>query len=174
MNYAFLVPTSTFRTCLCSELGFKARSFSRGHGTGLKCTPQSKRLRRNIILATTNVDDTRSSSGTAVETDDGPPLRYDRQLLEQYWSRRTSELNQRYLAFAATAAPFIGSVLKHFATRTLTRDDVIAQLAFQAREGMEALGPTYGTLCSNGDYLLIRMILVNSRQVCLLIDPVLS
>jgi hypothetical protein len=74
---------------------------------------------------------------------DSPPLEYDRAKLKAYWDARSSELNQRYLSFAATAAPFFASVVRHTATRTLSREDVIARLAVQAREGMEALGPTY-------------------------------
>ncbi len=72
-----------------------------------------------------------------------PPLRYDREALRAYWSARSFELNQRYLAFAGRAAPFVASVLRHLATGTLRENEVIGQLASQAREGMEALGPTY-------------------------------
>lgn len=74
---------------------------------------------------------------------EGPPLRYNRAELKKYWDARRMELNQRYLAFAGRAAPFAGSVIRHIATGTLTQDQVIASLATQAREGMEALGPTY-------------------------------
>jgi hypothetical protein len=96
------------------------------------------------------VDETAPAAAAAVATrerpaalEDSPPLEYDRAKLKAYWDARSSELNQRYLSFASTAAPFFASVVRHTATRTLSREDVIARLAVQAREGMEALGPTY-------------------------------
>lgn len=87
-----------------------------------------------------------ASSGTEPGGDgdaDGPPLQYDRDALRVYWSGRSSELNQRYLAFARRAGPFFATVLRHIATGTLTDEAVIGQLAAMAREGMEDLGPTY-------------------------------
>lgn len=126
-------------------------SFVRSHSglsrlrqNALKVSFQSRRPRRNFVVVAGQLSGSQQEHVNARSEDDGPPLRYDRELLRQYWSQRASELNQRYLAFAAKVAPFVGSVLKHFATRTLTRDDVISQLAVQAREGMESLGPTYG------------------------------
>lgn len=74
---------------------------------------------------------------------DGPPLRYDRGALQEYWSARSGELNSRYLKFAGVTAPFFGRVLKAVATRTLGEDAVIAGLARTARENMVELGPTF-------------------------------
>ena len=88
----------------------------------------------------TTINTTKPFDPAKAET---PPTRYDREALRAYWGARSFELNQRYLAFAGRAAPFFASVLRHLATGTLRENEVIGQLAAQAREGMEALGPTY-------------------------------
>lgn len=74
---------------------------------------------------------------------DGPPLRYDRGALREYWGARSGELNARYLKFAGVTAPFFARVLRAVATGTLGDEEVIAGLARTARENMVELGPTF-------------------------------
>jgi hypothetical protein len=86
-----------------------------------------------------------ATTAAAVHHDgaDGPPLRYDRDALQAYWTSRSSELNARYLKFASTTAPFFAAVLKNVATRRLGEPEVITALARQARQNMVELGPTF-------------------------------
>jgi hypothetical protein len=136
--------------------GFRARAFPSA------CASSSSTTTTALLSFSPNegvADASNNTAGSAALNDrvveksnDGPPLYYDRAKLKQYWDARSSELNQRYLSFAGTVAPFFASVVRHAATRTLTRDDVIARLAVQAREGMEALGPTYAINVYRGGF----------------------
>jgi len=94
-------------------------------------------------VSSPGVENLSEAQNSTSDGGDSPPTRYDSAALQKYWSARSFELNQRYLAFAQRAAPFGASVLRHVATGTLREDRVISELAVQAREGMEALGPSY-------------------------------
>ena len=76
--------------------------------------------------------------------DEGLPLIYDKEAIQTYWANQGSALQQRWLEFLGVAVPFLTKVaglLISGGTDALEAD--ARELAKQAREGIEELGPTY-------------------------------
>ena len=74
----------------------------------------------------------------------GLPRVYDRQAIEQYWKKERGELQKRWGEFLGYAVPFLTKIVSALVQGG--PDELLARagpLAKEAREDMEALGPTY-------------------------------
>jgi hypothetical protein len=85
-----------------------------------------------------------SSRAAAAATDeDGLPLIYDKDLIEQYWTKERGALNQRWSYFVGKAVPFLTKMVTLFIRDGKIRDEEIPSLSRQARLDLQDLGPTF-------------------------------
>eukprot|EP00471_Norrisiella_sphaerica_P013654 CAMPEP_0184503142 /NCGR_PEP_ID=MMETSP0113_2-20130426/51712_1 /TAXON_ID=91329 /ORGANISM="Norrisiella sphaerica, Strain BC52" /LENGTH=853 /DNA_ID=CAMNT_0026892585 /DNA_START=221 /DNA_END=2782 /DNA_ORIENTATION=- len=88
------------------------------------------------------VDDDDDRRGRVDES--GLPLVYDKDLIEQFWAKERGALNKRWTEFLGYSVPFLTRIAGYLisgGTDELLKHD--AELAKDAREIMEKLGPTY-------------------------------
>jgi predicted unusual protein kinase regulating ubiquinone biosynthesis (AarF/ABC1/UbiB family) len=75
--------------------------------------------------------------------DEGLPLVYDKQLIEQYWKKERGALNKRWSTFVGKAVPFLTKLITLFIRDGKINDAQIPELSRQARIDIEELGPTF-------------------------------
>ena len=75
--------------------------------------------------------------------DEGLPLVYDKQLIEQYWKKERGALNKRWSTFVGKAVPFLTKLITLFIRDGKINDAEIPELSRQARIDIEELGPTF-------------------------------
>lgn len=75
--------------------------------------------------------------------EEGLPLVYDKDLIQQYWSKERGALNQRWGYFVGKAVPFLTKLTTLFIRDGKIADSEIPELSRQAREDLQDLGPTF-------------------------------
>lgn len=86
--------------------------------------------------------------------DDGLPLVYNEQRIASYWGGRPGELAARWATFAAISAPWLTKLANAaLSGRLTTPGPTRVQLAREAVDNLEKLGPTY---CKLGQIMSIR------------------
>lgn len=75
--------------------------------------------------------------------EEGLPLVYDKDLIEQYWSKERGALNQRWGYFVGKAVPFLTKLTTLFIRDGKIADSEIPALSRQARMDLQDLGPTF-------------------------------
>lgn len=82
-------------------------------------------------------------NSTGALDEDGLPLVYDKDLIQQYWSKERGALNRRWGVFVGKAVPFLSKMVTLFIRDGKIRDEEIPRLSKQARLDLEELGPTF-------------------------------
>jgi hypothetical protein len=75
--------------------------------------------------------------------EEGLPLVYDKELIQQYWSKERGALNQRWAYFLGKAVPFLTKMTTLFIRDGKILDSEIPDLSRRAREDLQDLGPTF-------------------------------
>jgi aarF domain-containing kinase len=75
--------------------------------------------------------------------EEGLPLVYDKDLIQQYWSKEKGALNQRWGYFVGKAVPFFTKLTTLFIRDGKIADSEIPALSRQARIDLQDLGPTF-------------------------------
>lgn len=75
--------------------------------------------------------------------EEGLPIVYDKDLIQQYWSKERGALNQRWGTFVSKAVPFLTKVTTLFIRDGKINDGEIPALSRQARIDLQDLGPTF-------------------------------
>ena len=75
--------------------------------------------------------------------EEGLPLVYDKDLIQQYWSKERGALNQRWAYFVKKAVPFLTKMVTLFIRDGKIAEDEIPALSRQARMDLQDLGPTF-------------------------------
>lgn len=75
--------------------------------------------------------------------EDGLPLVYDKDLIEQYWRKERGALNKRWSYFVGKAVPFLTRLVGLFIADGKIEDKHIPSLSQQARIDLQDLGPTF-------------------------------
>jgi predicted unusual protein kinase regulating ubiquinone biosynthesis (AarF/ABC1/UbiB family) len=75
--------------------------------------------------------------------EEGLPVVYDKDLIEQYWSKQRGALNKRWGYFVGKAVPFLTKLTTLFIRDGKIADDQIPELSRQARIDLQDLGPTF-------------------------------
>ena len=83
------------------------------------------------------------TNATTATDDEGLPLRYDKALIEAYWSKERGALQQRWRVFAGKAVPFLTRLLTLFIRDGSIKEEEIPALSKQAREDLQDLGATF-------------------------------
>ena len=75
--------------------------------------------------------------------EEGLPLVYDKDLIEQYWRKERGALNKRWSYFVGKAVPFLTRLVGLFIAEGKIEDRHIPGLSEQARMDLQDLGPTF-------------------------------
>ena len=75
--------------------------------------------------------------------EDGLPLVYDKDLIEQYWRKERGALNKRWSYFVGKAVPFLTRLVGLFIADGKIEEKHIPSLSQQARIDLQDLGPTF-------------------------------
>jgi predicted unusual protein kinase regulating ubiquinone biosynthesis (AarF/ABC1/UbiB family) len=75
--------------------------------------------------------------------EEGLPRRYDKELIEAYWSKERGALNQRWGQFVGKAVPFFTRMVTLFIRDGQILEAEIPGLSRQARLDLQDLGPTF-------------------------------
>lgn len=75
--------------------------------------------------------------------EEGLPLVYDKDLIQQYWSKERGALNKRWGYFVSKAVPFLTKMTTLFIRDGKIADKEIPELSRQARVDLQDLGPTF-------------------------------
>ena len=75
--------------------------------------------------------------------EEGLPVVYDKDLIEQYWSKERGALNQRWGYFVKKAVPFLTKMMTLMIRDGKIADDEIPGLSRQVRLDLQDLGPTF-------------------------------
>ena len=75
--------------------------------------------------------------------EEGLPLVYDKDLIEQYWKKERGALNQRWSYFVGKAVPFLTRLVTLFISEGEINERHIPGLSRQARLDLQDLGPTF-------------------------------
>jgi hypothetical protein len=75
--------------------------------------------------------------------EEGLPLVYDKDLIQQYWSKERGALNQRWGYFVGKAVPFLTKLVTLFIRDGKIVEKEIPALSRQARIDLQDLGPTF-------------------------------
>jgi len=75
--------------------------------------------------------------------EDGLPLVYDKDLIEQYWRKERGALNKRWSYFVGKAVPFLTRLVGLFIADGKIEEKHIPSLSEQARIDLQDLGPTF-------------------------------
>lgn len=86
---------------------------------------------------------TLNTAADNVIDEEGLPLRYDKDLIESYWSKERGALNKRWGQFVGKAVPFFTRLVTLFIRDGKIMDDEIPSLSRQARLDLQDLGPTF-------------------------------
>jgi len=90
---------------------------------------------------------------TSEVDNEGLPLVYDKDLIEQYWTKERGALNKRWGTFVGKAVPFLTKLVTLFIRDGKIDDSEIPALAKQARMDLQDLGATFIKL---GQVLSVR------------------
>lgn len=82
------------------------------------------------------------STSTAID-EEGLPLVYDKELIEQYWKKERGALNKRWSYFVGKAVPFLTKLVTLFISEGEINERHIPGLSRQARVDLQDLGPTF-------------------------------
>jgi len=82
-------------------------------------------------------------NNTGALDDEGLPLVYDKELIQQYWSKERGALNRRLGYFVSKAVPFFSKMVTLFIRDGKISDEEIPALSKQARIDLEDLGATF-------------------------------
>lgn len=82
-------------------------------------------------------------NNTGALDEEGLPLVYDKELIQQYWSKERGALNRRWGYFVSKAVPFLTKMVTLFIRDGKISDEEIPALSEQARIDLEDLGPTF-------------------------------
>ncbi len=82
------------------------------------------------------------TSQTVID-EDGLPLKYDKDAIEQYWKKERGALNKRWGYFVSKAVPFLTRLTTLFIKDGKIDDKYIPELSEQARIDLQDLGPTF-------------------------------
>jgi hypothetical protein len=82
------------------------------------------------------------TSQTVID-EDGLPLKYDKDAIEQYWKKERGALNKRWGYFVSKAVPFLTRLTTLFIKDGKIDDKYIPELSEQARVDLQDLGPTF-------------------------------
>lgn len=74
---------------------------------------------------------------------DGLPLVYDKDAIEQYWKKERGALNKRWGTFVGKAVPFLTRLTTLFIKDGKIDDQYIPELSKRARMDLQDLGPTF-------------------------------
>jgi hypothetical protein len=74
---------------------------------------------------------------------DGLPLVYDKDAIEQYWKKERGALNKRWGTFVGKAVPFLTRLTTLFIKDGKIDDQYIPELSRRARIDLQDLGPTF-------------------------------
>lgn len=75
--------------------------------------------------------------------EDGLPLQYDKDAIENYWKKERGALNKRWGYFVSKAVPFLTRLTTLFIKDGKIDDKYIPELSEQARIDLQDLGPTF-------------------------------
>jgi len=75
--------------------------------------------------------------------EEGLPLVYDKDLIEQFWKKERGALNQRWSYFVGKAVPFLTRLVTLFISEGEINERHIPGLSRQARLDLQDLGPTF-------------------------------
>lgn len=75
--------------------------------------------------------------------EEGLPLVYSKELIEQYWQKERGALNQRWSNFLGKAVPFLTKLVTLFIAEGEISEKQIPGLSRQARMDLQDLGPTF-------------------------------
>ena len=93
-----------------------------------------------------------TTNDTATD-DDGLPLTYNKELIEQYWQKERGALQKRWAEFVGKTVPFLTKIVTLWIRDGKISDAEIPGLARQARLDMQDLGATFIKL---GQVLSVR------------------
>jgi predicted unusual protein kinase regulating ubiquinone biosynthesis (AarF/ABC1/UbiB family) len=82
------------------------------------------------------------TSQTVID-EEGLPLRYDKDAIEQYWKKERGALNKRWGYFVGKAVPFLTRLTTLFIKDGKIDEKYIPELSEQARIDLQDLGPTF-------------------------------
>ena len=103
-------------------------------------------------------------TSTTVIDEDGLPLRYDKDAIEQYWKKERGALNKRWGYFVSKAVPFLTRLTTLFIRDGKIDEQYIPELSQQARVDLQDLGPTF---IKAGQMMSVRPDVL--PQVCVII-----
>jgi aarF domain-containing kinase len=75
--------------------------------------------------------------------EEGLPLVYDKDLIQEYWSKERGALNQRWGYFVGKAVPFLTKLTTLFIRDGKIAEKEIPELSRRARIDLQELGPTF-------------------------------
>ena len=75
--------------------------------------------------------------------EEGLPLVYDKDIIQNYWANQRGALNQRWSYFVGKAVPFLTRLITLWIKDGQINDDEIPALSRQARMDLQDLGPTF-------------------------------
>ena len=82
-------------------------------------------------------------NSTGALDDEGLPLVYDKELIQQYWSKERGALNRRWGYFVSKAVPFLSKMVTLFIRDGKISEEEIPALSERARLDLQDLGPTF-------------------------------
>jgi hypothetical protein len=80
---------------------------------------------------------------TSEVDEEGLPLVYDKELIQQYWSNQKGALNQRWSYFVGKAVPFFTKLITLWIRDGQIKPEELPALSRQARMDLQDLGPTF-------------------------------
>lgn len=116
-----------------------------------KAIKQKPKKKEQVIEAKSFVSNARDKEQMKLVDDEGLPLVYSQEGIQQFWSKKSGELVGRWTEFLALGSPFFLKLVTSFATGRFEESQ--ASLAKDLRNLMEKLGPTYVKM---GQMLSIR------------------
>ena len=82
-------------------------------------------------------------NATKTLDEDGLPLAYDKDLIQQYWSKERGALSKRWNVFVGKAVPFLTKMVTLFIRDGKIAESEIPALSRQARLDLQDLGATF-------------------------------
>jgi len=84
-----------------------------------------------------------TSDGRSRVDEEGLPLVYDKDVIEEYWKKQRGALNKRWGTFVGKAVPFLTKLTTLMIRDGTISEDEIPALSRQARIDLQDLGPTF-------------------------------
>lgn len=94
-------------------------------------------------LAKSYISIDRNATESGLTDEEGLPLVYDKDLIENYWRNQRGALNKRWGTFVGKAVPFITKLTTLFIRDGKIDDSEIPELSRRARIELQDLGPTF-------------------------------